>query len=64
MPADRVTIEHLEIRFDVEAGDEDEAFGRLFQRYIDAWGRAQEEQQRRHSRLDADRTIGYREGRR
>ena len=43
-----ITIEHLEIRFDVDADDEDVAFMRQFQKCIGQW------QRRRQLRLDGD----------
>lgn len=58
---DQVIIQHLEIRFDVEGDDDDQAFGRLFGRYIDLWTRAQEEQQITQRRAAADRALGDRE---
>ena len=41
-----ITIEHLEVQFDV-AGDGDEAvFARYFNRYINQWSRAEKQQAR------------------
>lgn len=59
---DRVTISHLEVRFDVEGDAEEMAFARLFKKYIEQWARAQEEQQRRLQRAAAERSLGDREG--
>lgn len=56
----QVTIRHLEIRFDVAEDDQEAAFARLFTKYIELWGQAQEEQQERLRRSAADRAIGRR----
>ena len=49
-----ITIEHLEVRFDVEADDEDGAFKRQFEKCISLW------QRKRLVRRDGDleRLIG------
>ena len=44
-----ITIEHLEVRFDVEGEDEDQTFKRKFEKCIRLWQRA------RQVRLDGDR---------
>ena len=47
-----VTIQHLEVRFDVDGDDEEAVFARLFDKYIRRWNRAMEEER---ARLPADR---------
>jgi hypothetical protein len=53
-----LTIQHLEVRFDVEGGDDEQAFVRLFQKYIERWARAQEEGAARRRQSDGDRALG------
>lgn len=53
-----ITIEHLEVQFDV-AGDDDEAvFARYFSRYINQWSRAEQQQQELRDRLRRDQCLG------
>lgn len=53
-----ITIEHLEVQFDV-AGDDDEAvFARYFGRYINQWARAQQQQMELKERLSKDQRLG------
>jgi hypothetical protein len=55
-----VTIQNLEVRFDVE-GDSDEAvFARLFSKYANQWQRQAEEQKERRRQAEAERTLGDR----
>jgi hypothetical protein len=55
-----VTIEHLEVQFDVAAdGDGDEAvFARYFSRYIKQWACAQKQQMELQERLRNDQRLG------
>jgi hypothetical protein len=53
-----ITIEHLEVQFDV-AGDDDEAvFARYFSRYIDQWARGERQQAELKARLRRDQRLG------
>jgi hypothetical protein len=53
-----ITIEHLEVQFDV-AGDDDEAvFARYFSRYINQWARAEQQQMALKERLREDQQLG------
>lgn len=52
-----VTIELLEVHFDVVANDE-QAFVQLFEKYINAWSRMQMDRKQRHATLEADRLVG------
>jgi hypothetical protein len=53
-----ITIEHLEVQFDV-AGDDDEAtFARYFSRYINQWARAEQQQRELQERLRHDQRLG------
>lgn len=52
-----VTIQNLEVQFDVE-GEKDEAvFKRLFDRHIDRWNREQEDKNKRKKQADGDRSL-------
>jgi hypothetical protein len=55
-----VTIQHLEVRFDVEAGEEEASFVRLFQKYIGAFARLQREQEAAAEASECDRALGDR----
>jgi hypothetical protein len=53
-----ITIEHLEVQFDV-AGDGDEAvFARYFSRYINQWARAEQQHKELKERLRKDQRLG------
>lgn len=53
-----ITIEHLEVQFDV-AGDDDEAvFARYFNRYINQWARAEQQQAALKERLRKEQRLG------
>jgi hypothetical protein len=55
-----VTIEKLEIQFDVEGGEEEEMFRRLFNRSIEEWQRRENEEMRLRRMLARDRGLGDR----
>jgi hypothetical protein len=55
-----VTIQHLEVRFDVEGNDEEAAFVRLFQKYAALQARAQRERDEADAASECDRAIGDR----
>jgi hypothetical protein len=57
-----VTIQHLEVRFDVEANEEEASFVRLFQKYITAFARRQQEQEEANETSEQDRALGDRPG--
>jgi hypothetical protein len=57
-----VTINNLEVRFDVEGGDDDASFATLFEKYIRQWSRKQEEARDREQRSARDRALGDRYG--
>lgn len=56
-----VTIQHLEVRFDVDAGEQDQEFVRLFQKYITQWSRIHTEEQIASAESEASRALGDRE---
>jgi hypothetical protein len=55
-----VTIQNLEVRFDVEGQGDEKAFADLFNRYINEWSRRHGEQQRLQRRIQKDRLLGDR----
>jgi hypothetical protein len=57
-----VTIQHLEIRFDVDGGEEEAAFVRLFQKYIGIHTRRQRERDEADEAAERDRALGDQEG--
>ena len=53
-----VTIEHLEVQFDI-TGDGDEAvFAKYFARYIEQWSEAHDQEQMLQRRLRQDQLLG------
>ncbi len=52
-----VTIHHLELRFDVDASEEEQAFLRLFQKYARAFARAQDEAEAARRASARDRVM-------
>jgi len=55
-----VTIQHLEIRFDVDGGEEEVAFARLFQKYQGVYARLQRERDEADEASERDRSLGDR----
>lgn len=55
-----LTIQHLEVRFDVEAGEEEATFVRLFQKHIRTFARLQREQEEAADASEQDRALGDR----
>ena len=52
-----ITIQNLEIRFDVEGDDDREAFARLFNEFIKRWSSQAEEQRQRESEAMRERSL-------
>jgi hypothetical protein len=55
-----VTIQHLEIRFDVDGGEEEASFVRLFQKYQGVYVRLQRERDEADEASECDRALGDR----
>lgn len=53
-----ITIEHLEVQFDVEGDDDEKVFAQYFTRFINEWSQAQEQEQRLRQRLRQDQMLG------
>jgi hypothetical protein len=52
-----LTIHNLEVRFDVEAGDDEAVFARLFERHINSWQRLTGEAEQRRRLSERDRML-------
>jgi len=55
-----VTIQNLEVRFDVEGEGDEAVFARLFSKYMRTWHRQQAEQEARHRSAERERSLGDR----
>jgi hypothetical protein len=53
-----VTIQNLEVRFDVEGEGDEAAFVRLFAKYMKLWQRQEAEQATSRRRAERDRSLG------
>lgn len=55
-----VTIHNLEVRFEVEGGEEEAAFVRFFEKYIKQWVSKQEAARNRERLSARERSMGDR----
>ena len=55
-----VTINHLEVQFDVEGADEERLFVEYFNKYIGEWSQRREAQRRISETMDRNRDLGDR----
>lgn len=55
-----VTIQHLEVRFDVEGDEDEQVFVTYFNKYIDHWSRQREARQAIASTMGRNRDLGDR----
>lgn len=55
-----VTIQHFELRLDVDAGEEELAFARLFEKYHSAASRRQREREEADEASEIDAALGDR----
>jgi hypothetical protein len=53
-----VTIQNLEVRFDVEGEDQEQMFLQLFNRAMAEWARRQEVEQHVRRTVDRNRNLG------
>jgi hypothetical protein len=53
-----ITIEHLEVQFDVAGEGDEQVFARYFARYINQWQRLERQSERQQERLRRDQRIG------
>ena len=52
-----VTIQNLEVQFDVEGEGDEAVFARLFELHMRRWERAQQQQQERERRMRAECSV-------
>ena len=57
-----VTIQNVEVRFDVEGEGDEAVFSRLFEKHMKMWRRLEDEAQQRKKMADAERRLGDRPG--
>ncbi len=55
-----VSIENLEVRLEVEGGEEEEVFARLFRKHIRQWHRLQRERRSHRRHAERERVLGDR----
>ncbi len=55
-----VTIDKLEVSFDVEGEGDDATFARLFEKYVRQWNSKQEDARERECRAKNERAFGDR----
>lgn len=53
-----VTIQNLDVRFEVEGEDDNAAFKRLFEQFIQQWQRQQDEQRARQTQFERELGLG------
>lgn len=53
-----VTIQNLEVQFDVEGEGDEAVFARLFERHVRRWQEAQEMQRQHQRRFEHDSRLG------
>ncbi|MFI5178241.1 MAG: putative phage tail protein [Vicinamibacterales bacterium] len=53
-----VEIKTLDIRLEVEGGDDEAAFVRLFEKYIGQWSRRAAEESKRRRTAASERSLG------
>jgi hypothetical protein len=54
----KVTIEHLEVKVEIEGNSDEAVFSRLFQKYINLWSRLEQEAKARACLARQNRSIG------
>ena len=52
-----ITIQNLDIRFDVEGDEDRQVFAKLFNEFINKWSRQAEEQQQREIEAKRERSL-------
>jgi hypothetical protein len=55
-----VTIQNLEVSFEVEGDGDEVAFARLFDKYIKRWGQSETEERERERLAESERSLGDR----
>jgi hypothetical protein len=52
-----VTIQNLEVSFQVEGEGDEAVFAKLFEKYVNRWSRLRSEAKALQARLDCDRSL-------
>jgi hypothetical protein len=55
-----VTIQNLDVRFDVEGEGDEAVFAKLFAKYVRRWSREHDEEETRARRSNGERSLGDR----
>jgi len=53
-----LTIENLEVQFDVEGSKDETTFARLFRHHMEQWARQEREARERTAQLESERDLG------
>lgn len=53
-----VTIQHVEVRLDVEGEGDEVVFARLFEKHMKTWRRLEDEAQQRKRMAESERRLG------
>jgi hypothetical protein len=56
-----ITIQHLEVQFDVEGDEEEQLFVAYFNKYIEAWSRRRDSQRQISDAMGKNRSLGDRD---
>ena len=56
-----VTIQHMEVQFDVQGDDDEQLFIEYFNKYIERWSQQKQAQRRIHDGMCKDRALGDRD---
>jgi hypothetical protein len=57
-----VTIQSMEVRFDIEGEGDEQVFARMFKQHIERWARQQQDRARREKDARNERALGDRGG--
>ena len=60
--SNKVTIEHIEVKVEVEGSSDEAVFSRFFQKYINLWSRLEQEAKARERLARENRSIGDQSG--
>ena len=55
-----VTIQNVDVRFDVEGESDESVFARLFEKHMKVWRRLEEELRERRRMAEEERSLGGR----
>ncbi|HJZ79627.1 MAG TPA: hypothetical protein VKD91_04755 [Pyrinomonadaceae bacterium] len=58
-----VTIQNMEVSFEVEGDGDEAAFAKLFNKYIKQWNRLEKDERERERLAEAERSLGDRHSR-